>query len=98
MSFADILAALKIDLGITTTAYDTRLMQYINAAITEITREGASITETVEEETTVKSMDAHLVIMYAAWLWRRRDGGEGMPRMIRYALNNRVFQEKMQEV
>jgi hypothetical protein len=36
-----------------------------------------------------------LVVMYAAWLWRKRDNMEGMPRMLRYALNNRIFQEKM---
>lgn len=97
MTIANILTGLKIDLGITTTAYDERLTQYINAAIVEITREGATVT-TVEDETiTVNDNDAHLVTMYAAWMWRRRDSGEGMPRMVRYALNNRVFQEYMQE-
>ena len=83
----DILAALKIDLGITTIAYDERLRQYIQAAITEITREGVTLDES----------DNHFVVMYAAWLWRRRDSGEGMPRMIRYALNKRVFSEHMGE-
>lgn len=29
--------------------------------------------------------------MYTAWLWRRRDSGEGMPRMLRYTLNNRLI-------
>lgn len=81
----NILQALKIDLGITTTAYDERLTQYIQAAETEITREGV----------TLNSGDDHLVVMYAAWLWRRRDSGAGMPRMIRWALNNRVFAEHM---
>lgn len=81
----DILMALKIDLGITTSAYDERLRQYLEAAEKEITREGVTLTED----------DDHLVVMYAAWLWRRRDSGAGMPRMIRWALNNRVFQEKM---
>lgn len=81
----DILTALKIDLGITTKAYDERLMQYIQAAEAEITREGVTLDEG----------DDHLVIMYAAWLWRRRDSGAGMPRMIRWALNNRIFAEHM---
>ena len=97
MSLADILTALKVDLGITTTAYDERLMQYINAAIIEITREGATVSTETDETITVNAKDAHLVTIYAAWMWRRRDSGEGMPRMVRYALNNRVFQEKMQE-
>lgn len=38
--------------------------------------------------------DAQLVVMYSAWIWRRRDTGEGMPRMLRYQLNNRVLGEK----
>lgn len=82
-----ILEALKVDLGITTNAYNERLMHYIEAAEAEITREGVTLNES----------DMYLVTMYAAWLWRRRDSGAGMPRMIRWALNNRVFQEHMQE-
>ena len=41
--------------------------------------------------------DAQLVVMYAAWMWRRRDSQDGMPRMLRWALNNRIMSEKMQE-
>lgn len=89
MDSATMLAMLKIDLGITATAYDTRLGQLLDIAKKEIEREGVTLhTNTVDD-------DANLVIMYAAWLWRRRDTMEGMPRMIRYALNNRVFAEKM---
>lgn len=87
LSNSILLPCLKIDLGITTDAYDTRLEQYLENAKTEITREGVSLTEN----------DSQLVIMYAAWTWRRRDSGDGMPRMLRYALNNRVFSEKMQD-
>lgn len=82
---ATLLPYLKIDLGITTTAYDTRLTAYLEYAQQEIQREGV----------TLNSGDNQLVVMYAAWLWRRRDSGEGMPRMVRYALNNRIFSEKM---
>ena len=35
--------------------------------------------------------------MYAAYLWRSRTTGEGMPRMLRYALNNRLFSRKARE-
>lgn len=87
MANETLLSMLKIDLGITTTAYDERLTQYIESAKTEIAREGAVIGETVD--------DAQLVVMYAGWMWRRRDTGEGMPRMLRYALNNKVFSKKM---
>ena len=83
-----ILAALKVDLGIKgTTAYDDRLKQIINASADMITREGA-VLDFINYE------DAQLVVMYAAWLWRRRDTGEGMPRMLRWALNNKILGDK----
>lgn len=86
---AAMLANLKIDLGITTDAYDTRLEQYIRAAAAFITEQGATLDyDSVQ--------DTQLIVMYAAWTWRKRDTGEGMPRMLRYALNCRVFSRKMQ--
>lgn len=88
MANIEMLSSLKVDLGITTDAYDNRLMAYLQNAQKEITREGVEIGDDVD--------DSQLVIMYAAWMWRRRDSGEGMPRMLRYALNNRVFSQKMQ--
>lgn len=88
---ADLLAAVKVDIGITTSAYDNRLTQYIKSAYKSIAIEG--IVLNAEDD-----LDKQLVTMYAAWLWRRRDTGEGMPRMIRYALNNRLFSQKMKVV
>lgn len=79
---------LKIDLGITSMAYDERLGATINAAKDMITREGVVLRDDSFEDT-------QLVVMYAAWMWRRRDTMEGMPRMLRYALNNRVFAGKV---
>lgn len=81
------LSMLKTDLGLMKTVYDERLVQYLGSAQTQIKREGISLNlESVD--------DMQLVVMYAAWMWRRRDSGEGMPRMLRYALNNRLFSEK----
>lgn len=85
------LEMLKIDLGITTTAYDERLGQYLNSAQQMIEREGVTALDLSALE------DKQLVVMYAAWLWRRRDTQEGMPRMLRWALNNRIFSEKAKE-
>lgn len=84
-----LLEMLKVDLGITTTAYDERLGQYLSSAQAQIEREGITLTDSVD--------DMQIIVMYAAWMWRRRDGMEGMPRMLRYALNNRLFSQKMQE-
>lgn len=84
---AALLEMLRVDLGISTTAYDSRLSQYLQMAAEQIKVEGA----TLDYESL---SDRQLIVMYAAWMWRRRDSGEGMPRMLRYLLNNRVFSEK----
>lgn len=85
-----ILAMLKVDLGIMqSTAYDSRLSQIIQSAYALITREGATLDADDLE-------DAELIVMYAAYLWRKRDKDAGMPRMLRWALNNRIFSEKAQ--
>ena len=80
------LTMLKTDLGIrTSTAYDARLEQLLTVAQREIIAEGASDLDASD------ALDQQLIVMYAAWLWRRRDEMTGMPRMLRLALNNRVF-------
>lgn len=85
----ELLSRLKIDLGISTDAYDSRLTQYLESAEQMITREGITLAGSEEDD--------QIVVMYAAWMWRRRDSGEGMPRMLRYAMNNRLFSQKMGE-
>lgn len=82
-----LLDLLKVDLGIVTEAYDERLISYLKNAQEAISRQGATLTNSFEDNT--------LVIQYAAWTWRHRDSGIGMPRMLRLALNNRIFSEKM---
>lgn len=83
MNDETMLQMLKIDLGITTDIYNDRLTQYITAAKAELEREGVVLTNSIA--------DGNLVIQYAAWMWRKRDTGEGMPRMIRWQINNRLF-------
>ena len=90
MTDADKVTMLKVDLGITTTAYDGRLENYLQTSRKMIAREGVVLTQ--DDAETVD--DINLNIMYAAWLWRKRDTGEGMPRMLRWELNNRVFDLK----
>lgn len=83
------LQALKVDLGITTTAYDVRLAQFLESAKRAIEIEGINLTESIS--------DANLIVMYAGWLWRKRDTGEGIPRSLRWMMNNRLFSQKLQE-
>lgn len=92
------LNALKIDLGITTTAYDSRLAQYLKTAQASIETEGIVFENSGTEEAPQLTIeDGNLVVMYAGWMWRKRDTGEGMPRMLRWQLNNRLFSQKVAE-
>ena len=91
MNQETMLTALKVDLGITTTAYDVRLSHYLNSARAAIEIEGIKLNEQ-------NISDMNLVVIYAAWLWRKRDTGEGMPRSLRWMMNNRLFSEKLQDV
>ena len=87
---ASLLPSLKVDLGISATVYDDRLTDRISTAMERITAEGVTLQNTVG--------DKDLVLMYAAWLWRGRVEQSPMGRMLRVALNNRVFGEAAREV
>ena len=94
MTQTEKLALLKTDLGLLTVdeALGNYLTQCLTAADMFIAREGITLGDTVE--------DAQLEIMYAAYLYRKRAVGQGtqntgaMPRMLRYALNCRLFAQK----
>ena len=85
MSPEALLSPLKIDLGITSTAFDERLTDQLEAALQEITAMGATLTD--------DARDRNLVLMYAAWRWRCRTTQAPMGRMLQLALNNRVIGE-----
>ena len=88
MTEQDRLTMLKTDLGISSTGYDDRLKQILETSEKAIIAEGASTLDKTKLE------DAQLIVMYAAWIWRNSDTGAGMPRMLRWSLNNRIFAEK----
>ena len=89
MADSTMLSMLKTDLGISTsTAYNTRLEQLLTVAQQAIIEEGASTLDASDP------LDMQLIVMYAAWQWRRRDSMDGMPRSLRYQLNRRIFAEK----
>lgn len=65
------------------------LMALISSAKKEIQREGITLAESGFEE-------AHTVSMYAAYLYRKRALSENaMPRMLRYRLNQMIFEQHM---
>jgi hypothetical protein len=87
MADSDILVILKIDLQISNPALDQYLQPLITAARKYISTEGITLSDSTE--------DGMLVEMYAAYLYRRRrEENVSMPRMLRWALNNRLMQEK----
>ena len=87
MQEQEVLEILKINLGIAGDAYDRYLGTLIEAAKDMIAREGIMLGASAE--------DYNLVTMYAAYLVRKRAADNPvMPRMLRYALNNRLFAQK----
>lgn len=102
----NLLTMLKASLEIITDFMDAdaqasknrELAFYIDTAKEFITREGITIADTYG--------DAMLVTMYAMWLYdKRKTTGskytsyyiQNMPRMLRINLNNRLFQEKVND-
>ena len=87
MTDEDILKILQADLNILSPDDAKMLLmeQDIQSAKAFMEREGVvfSTPYTIE--------DGQLIEMYAAHLFRKRNSGEEMPRMIRWALNNRIF-------
>lgn len=88
MTDMDRLELLRYDLQLMTTSYDAYLATLLGAAQAAIAREGIVLDlDTIE--------DNHLVVMYAAYLYRKRaEDSPAMPRMLRWALNNRLLAPK----
>ena len=96
MNDAELLTLLKNDLEIVTdfmddeakAAKDAELSFYLSSAREFITREGIDLTESYG--------DASLLVMYASWLYSRRRAESSyavMPKMLRWNLNNRLFEQ-----
>lgn len=87
MTKEDLYTLLLADLNILSPD-ETRKAQIehlIDAAISFIKRGGVELSAPFSVE------DGQLIIMYAAYLFRKRDTTEEMPRMLRWTLNNRIF-------
>ena len=90
MTDEEIRTVLKVDLQISTDKMDVYLDKVIDAAKSYIATEGINLD--------CSAGDGMLVEMYAAYLYRRRrEENVTMPRMLRWALNNRLFSQKASE-
>lgn len=90
MNTETLLPKLKIDLGISSDAFNERLTERIDTAIERLTAAGVALTDSHSDE--------DLVLMYAAWLWRCRVTQAPMGRMLQLALNNRAIGQTAREV
>ena len=88
MSDAEILTLLKLQIQILTDALDTYLLQIIEARKQMIRREGILADSSAEY--------IQIVLMQSAYLYNKRDTGEGEPRALRFAKNNLLFSQKIQ--
>lgn len=89
MTDEQILVMLKSNLGMMTTTQDSYLMFLIESSKKNLAEMG--ITLDLNE-----SDDINLVVMHAAYLFRKRaEDNPGMPRMLQFAIHNRLFSEKM---
>ncbi|MBQ6322596.1 MAG: hypothetical protein IJI24_06960 [Lachnospiraceae bacterium] len=87
MTDEELLAMTKSNLSLISTTWDTYLGNLINVAKQSIAREGITLNGSLEDD--------NLIVMYASYLYRKRaEDNPGMPRMLRYALNNRLLSEK----
>ena len=96
-----VLEMLKSNLEKVNSVNDGYLEQLVKAAKAEIEREGITLAVTDDG---YAWDDANLIVMYAAYLYRKRTTGkegyqtaamnpQGMPYMLRYTLNQRLFSE-----
>lgn len=78
---------LKADLELLSNVKDAYLKHLLAVAAERITAEGIALIESVGDE--------NLLIMYAAYLYRKRAAEiTTMPRMLRWELNNRLMSQK----
>ena len=87
MTDSDLLTMLRSDLQNPPGILNNYLSFLINSSKEQIADKGITLNLTSNE-------DCHLIIMYASWLYRKRNSNDGMPHMLRYALHSRLVHEK----
>lgn len=92
---ANVLNFVKINLGISSDAYDTAIKNDIGFARRSLADYGLNLDET---DPVTGASDAYIVIMFTTWLWRERENGAKMPRMLETAINDRFTHQIMTDV
>lgn len=87
MTDTDLLKMLRNDLQNPPGLLNDYLSFLINSSKEQIAKKGITLDMSSNE-------DCHLIIMYASWLYRKRNSNDGMPRMLQYELHSRLIHEK----
>ena len=87
MKDSDLLTMLRNDLQNPPGLLNDYLTFLINSSKDQIEDKGITLNLGSNE-------DCHLIIMYASWLYRKRNSNDGMPRMLQYELHSRLVHEK----
>lgn len=87
MTTAEMTTMLKYDLQSPPDALDDYLTFLVGSAQEAVEAKGITFDAS-------SNTDCHLVVMYASWLYRKRNSNEPMPRMLQYALHSRLIDEK----
>ncbi|MEK4425164.1 hypothetical protein [Solibacillus sp. FSL K6-1523] len=80
------LQLLKLDLGITHNLRDAYFNNILKTALMELSKMGVDLSKGDVE-------DIQLIVDYAAWQYRKRQEDVGLPRNIKFRINNRVIQK-----
>lgn len=80
------LSLFKLDMGITHNLRDSFFSNLIQSSYAELTRMGVDLSTTAS---TVE--DTQLIVDYSAWMYRKRQEDVGLPRNLRFKINNRVI-------
>lgn len=89
MNDNELLTLFKYQIQIMTDVLDPLLTHTLNAAKQMVSREGIVDDGSVEYY--------QIVVMQAAYLYNRRDTNDGEPRQLRFAKNNLLFAQKVNE-
>lgn len=95
MTKSDILNNVKLNIDRTNldNARLAQLSSMFDQAKEYCTREGVTFADSSGATYTIE--EGGILEMYTAWLFRGRASNEGMPRHLRWALNNYIFAQRM---
>jgi len=85
-SIATCLSLFKLDLGITHNLRDSFFSNLIQSTISELEGMGVDLSSSTVE-------DIQLTVDYSSWMYRKRDQDVGLPRRLKFKINNRVIQK-----